>query len=156
MGRPKREPLPAGVEETLARMETWRRTRKSGEGMSEDLWSEAVSWAKHFGVNPVCRTLGLSYTDLKRRLGTGHKVLRYCPDPVQPTFVELNGSNFLGDLQVGPVLEVTNPDGGRMLLRLPAGSLVDPCGLAGVSWLTELIAPRSPWLLGFRLCKCRT
>jgi len=41
----------------------------------------------------------------------------------------LDGSHFLDDLPAGVVLEVTHREGERMMLRWPAGSVVDARGL---------------------------
>jgi hypothetical protein len=77
----------------------------------------------------------LNHTTLKKHVAKG----QVATSPVQrlrpePAFMELDGSGFLGvrpsgSLPDGPVLEVIRPEGERMLLRWPAGSVVDPCGL---------------------------
>ena len=46
-----------------------------------------------------------------------------------PTFVEIGGDSLLGRIQAGPVLEVSTPDGMRIVLRLPSGSSVDLASL---------------------------
>ena len=53
------------------------------------------------------------------------------PTPVRPTFVELGGDCVTdgGTVQAGPVVEVTHPDGGRLVMRLAPGSPVDAIGL---------------------------
>jgi len=133
MGRTKQLPLPAEVDETRARLEAWRRLRKSGEPMPEELWSEAAGLARRLGVNRVCRALGLNHSTLKEHAVGGEVAARPAqqlrPEPVRPTFVELDRKPAFGELSAGPVLEVTRPEGGRMVLRLPVGSVVDPCGL---------------------------
>lgn len=98
--------------------------------MPEKLWSEATEWARCYGINPVCGALGLSYTDLKKRMGQSHglrQVLKTAP--MKATFMELDGAMVLPDAPVGAVVEVTSADGGHMVLRLPAGSPLDPFGL---------------------------
>jgi hypothetical protein len=133
MGRPKLIPLPAEVEETRARLHAWRRTRKNGDHLPEKLWSEAAGLARRLGVNRVCRALGLNHTTLKEHVAKGQvatsPVKRQGAEPAQPAFVELDGGRFLGDLPAGPVLEVTRPEGERMVMRWPVGSVVDTCGL---------------------------
>jgi hypothetical protein len=125
MGRHLRDALPTGVQETRARLDAWRNTRKRGEPHPAEIWSEAVEWARRFGVNPVCRALGLSFTDLQTRLGqTRHEVMQM-PKPAVPTFVELEGTGFHADTPACPVVEVIGPDGARMVMRWPAGSAVD-------------------------------
>jgi hypothetical protein len=47
------------------------------------------------------------------------------PKPQAPVFMELGGDSLLSEIQAGPVLEVTSPDGMRLVLRLPVGITVD-------------------------------
>jgi len=58
--------------------------------------------------------------------------LRQMSTPVRPTFVELADGDCVTDCgtpQSGPVVEVTSPDGGRLVMRLTPGSAVDAIGL---------------------------
>ena len=131
MGRPKHAALPSQIGDLLARIQAWRSSRKSGAPMPEDLWQAAGEWASKLGINPVCKALGLSYSDLKKRSQTKQGLQVYQrPDPVPPSFAELDGAFFAGGLsQAGPTVEVTNPDGGRLVMRLAPGSVVDALGL---------------------------
>jgi hypothetical protein len=115
--------------------------------MPEKLWVDVVELAKRFGMNPICRSMGLSYGALKTRLdkcsGPQQPTSKPRPEPIlspvpQPkpkvqamaaTFVELGGDNLLSEIQAGPVLEVSTRDGVRVVLRLPAGSSVDLASL---------------------------
>jgi hypothetical protein len=124
MGRHLREALPAEIQDTRARLDAWRRDHKNGTPHSAEIWGEAVEWARSFGINPVCRALGLSYTDLKKRMGQRHAV-REVPRAVQPTFVELQRSGFQAEGQGGPEVEVVRPDGARMVMRWPSGAAVE-------------------------------
>lgn len=129
MGRHLREALPAEVQETRAKLEAWRKTRKSGTSLPAELWSEAVAWARRFGINPVCKVLGLSFTDLKKRMGRAHHEVRARPKAVAATFVEFDGAGFQAGIPGSPVVEVISPDGARMVLRWPSGVAVDVGGL---------------------------
>jgi hypothetical protein len=128
-----KQQLPAELEDTRAKFQAWRQTRKNGDHLPGALWSEAAGLARRLGVNRVCRALGLNHTTLKEHVVKGRVATRLVqrprPDPVQPAFVELGGNPFQGGLPTGPALEVTNPGGERMVLRWPAGSIIDPCGL---------------------------
>lgn len=131
MGRPKHAALPSQIGDLLARIQAWRSSRKSGAPMPEDLWQAAGEWASKLGINPVCKALGLSYSDLKKRRQPkqGHQVYQR-PAPVPPSFAELDGAFFAGGpSQAVPTVEVTNPDGGRLVMRLAPGSVVDAMGL---------------------------
>ncbi len=133
MGRTKQIPLPAEVEETRARFQAWRQTRKHGERLPMELWSEAAGLARRLGVERVRLALGLNHTTLKKHVLAGQvatkPVRRPRPGLSTPAFVALDGSHFRDDLSAGPVLEVTRREGERMVLRWPAGSVIDPCGL---------------------------
>jgi hypothetical protein len=141
MGRRIREPLPAEVDEVRAKVERWRQQRKCLGPMPEKLWAEAAELASRFGMNPICHHMGLSYAALKtrmdKRLSLKPSVPKQNPapqpkpkpQPMAPTFVELGGDSLLVGLQAGPVLEVSTPDGVRVVLRLPAGSSVDLASL---------------------------
>jgi hypothetical protein len=124
MGRHLREALPAEIQETRARLDAWRRTRKSGMPCPPEIWSEAVEWARRFGINPVCRALSLSFTDLKKRMAPIAEV-RQAPRAVEPTFIELERPGFQAGVQGGLAVEVASPDGARMLMRWPMGAAVD-------------------------------
>ena len=131
MGRPKHAALPSQIGDLIARIQAWRSSRKSGAPMPGDLWQAAGEWASKLGINPVCKALGLSYSDLKNRIQPkqAHRVFQR-PDPVPPSFAELDGAFFAGGVsQAGPIVEVTNPDGGRLVMRLAPGSVVDAMGL---------------------------
>ena len=139
MGRPKHADLPSQIGEILARIQAWRSSRKSGAPMPEDLWREAGDWAAKVGINPVCKALGLSYADLKKRLQPKQVLgVLQLPKSVQPTFAALDGAFFTSEMSpVGPVVEVTKPDGGRLVVRLALGSAVDTLGL-----LQSFLEPR--------------
>lgn len=137
MGQHLREALPAGVQETRARLDAWRKSRGRGEPHPAELWSEAVEWARRFGVNPVCRALGLSYTDLQKRLGLPHHEVLQVPRPVEPAFAEFSldprgrmralgeATGFQAGAPESPAVEVISADGARMVMRWPAGCAVD-------------------------------
>ena len=131
MGRPKHAALPSQIGDLLARIQTWRSSRKSGVAMPEDLWRAAGEWASRVGINPVCKALGLSYSDLKKRAQPKQALQVFQRSgPMPPTFAELDGAFFAGGVgQAGPTVEVTNPDGGRLVMRLAPGGTVDAIGL---------------------------
>lgn len=124
MGRPRLAPLPGEVGETAGRLEAWRKARKSGSRMPADLWAEIAALGRRLGVNRICKTLGLSYSDLKKHVGDDQSLCRLS-ESVKPTFVELDGGCFLGGQQTGPMVELFNPDGARMVLKFPDGSPVN-------------------------------
>lgn len=119
MGKRDRE-LPAEVGEVQVQIEQWRQNRAKRGAMPAELWRAAAGLAKRHGINPIARTLRLSYESLKthvvslRDIGT---------PPNQKSsvsgFVEVTG---MGMLRPGPVypleVEVDDGQGKRMVIRL--------------------------------------
>jgi len=117
--------VPAEMQATLAKFKVWRETRPTRiTRIPETLWAEATVLARQLGCREVSQTLRLHYTQLRQRVEAGPAVLAPLP-PAAPAFVALPGGSFLGEDGSGPVVEVTRPDGGRMVLRWPAGSMMD-------------------------------
>ena len=58
---------PLTLEEVAAHFERWRKHKKKGERIPEQLWKEAVSLVESYGVSQVARTLRLGGRDLNRR-----------------------------------------------------------------------------------------
>ncbi len=128
MGILKSEPASLKLEAARNRVLAWRRTRSSIGPMPAELWEEAVELVGQFGLAPVARILGVDYAQLKKRASA----------PVSPAtdvalkipgFVELGGGQFFnGPAASEVVVEVSNPAGARLTLRVPAQG-VDISGL---------------------------
>ena len=132
MGKHNHSPLPIEFGEVRTKIQSWRASKNPGSAMPTELWEEAASWTAKFGIHPVCKALGLSQTRMNQFLGPRRPMeLHQVPTPVRPTFVELSGGCFTdgGAPQAGPVVEVTSPDGGRLVMRLTPGNPVDAIGL---------------------------
>ena len=133
MGKHNHAPLPIEFGEVRTRIQSWRASKNPGSAMPADLWKEAASWTAGYGIHRVCKALGLSQSRMNQFLEPRRPMeLRQMPTPVRPTFVELGGGECFtdgGTPQGGPVVEVTSPDGGRLVMRLTPGSPVDAIGL---------------------------
>lgn len=132
MGKHNHAPLPMEFGKVQTKVQQWRAAKKPGSAMPIELWKEAASWTAQFGIHKVCQALGLSQTSMNKYLEPRQPVgLRQVPKVVRPTFVELDGDCFMGGgaSQAGPVVEVTSPGGGRLVMRLAPGSPVDAIGL---------------------------
>ncbi len=130
MGKHNHAPLPIEFGEVHTRIQSWRASKTPGSAMPAELWKEAASWTGGYGIHRVCKALGLSQTRMNDYLEPRRPMeLRQVPAPVRPSFVELDGVTDGGVLQAGPVVEVTSPDGGRLVMRLTPGSAVDAIGL---------------------------
>jgi len=115
MDQSRSNPVPqeiADIEKSIAR---WRRERAGLCPMPEELWQRAAQAAKRFGVSRVASRLSLGHNALKRR------ALETRP----PTggFVELQGAELLGF--GATVLELSDPSGTRLTLRVPVGAALD-------------------------------
>lgn len=83
---------------------TWRTNRsRRREPIPQRLWDAATGLCEIHGINPVCKSLGLSYTDLKKRLSSAEP---------HTQFIQLDKSSLQGQWH----LECDRPDGSRLRL----------------------------------------
>lgn len=135
MGRKQRPAaLPADVRQVLARIERWRKTRKRRTAMPEQLWEGAVALARVHGVYWTARALRMSYESLKRRVETA-------PGGAEgdrgdhPGFIEVGPAQLMGFGQPsGPVVELSDTDGARLVIRLTESGELDARDLAEAFW----------------------
>ena len=118
------------LEEVAEHFEQWRRNKRKGERIPEQLWSEAVDLVSSYGVSRVARTLRLGGRDLNKRRGMiktgGSKDATGGETP----FVEMDP--VVMDQAVGPEsasvwMELERADGMRLRIRAAHG--VDMLGL---------------------------
>ncbi|MDA1160267.1 MAG: hypothetical protein O2983_11715 [Planctomycetota bacterium] len=62
--------IPAELSRGRDRFEAWRRRRKAGARIPDELWSLAVKLAEAHGVSRTASTLRLDYHSLKNRLAS--------------------------------------------------------------------------------------
>jgi len=101
----------------------WRKTRLKRGRMPAALWEAAVRAAKAHGVYKTSRALGLSYSDLKRRVAEGGSNGRVSEEP---EFFELGRGSVEGTLgsKVAEV-EICEVDGSRLRIRLSGVGGID-------------------------------
>jgi hypothetical protein len=116
---------PLTLETVAEHFEQWRRNKKKGERIPEQLWSEAIDLVGRHGVSQVTRTLRLSGTDLNKRRGIigGGKRQPGCGG--KTAFVELNPG--LVDQALAPQataawMELERPDGLRLRIQPTGGA----------------------------------
>ena len=98
------------LEEVQGQFRIWRKTRKKRTTIPRDLWQAAIELTQSYSINIVSKALGLSYTDLKRRVKTSRTDVCSSPSEVA-TFVELD----LKDPIPGRcVIEMETPSGDRL------------------------------------------
>jgi len=115
---------PLTLEQVVEHFEQWRRGKKKGERIPEQLWREAVELVSTYGISQVTRALRLSGRDLnerrgiigdgKRRQGRGRKMAFVEIDPVvvDPARPEASAA----------WLELQRPDGWRLRIQ-PSGGV---------------------------------
>ena len=125
----RRTSLTEEIRAVRARVERWRGEKEGWSRMPADLWEAATELARSQGVSPVSRKLGLDYTSLKKRV---MEVSGNSAPPGTPgTPGKDGGEESEGFVDMGPAglagvfgsggaeVEVREPDGTRLLVRLP-------------------------------------
>jgi len=116
--------VPAEIEEVQLRFEDWRRERKRGERIPENLWVSAVELAKQHGVWPTARALHLEHSRLKRRVGNDEEEVK------SGAFVELIPP---GAMPCTCTVEMEDGRGARMRIELK-GAVADVTALSRAFW----------------------
>jgi hypothetical protein len=116
---------PLTLKTVAEHFEQWRRSKKKGERIPEQLWNEAVSLVGAYGVSQVTRALRLSGTDLNNRRGIEGTGKRRRGGDGKRAFVEV--APGLVDQALGPEataawMELERPDGLRLRIRPNAGT----------------------------------
>ena len=112
-------------------MRGWRKTRRGGAEIPEELWDQAAALAREQGVNRIARALRLDYNKLKRRAARVVPGESAASPPCAPSFVEWK---VPPGLTAECVIELENP-GGRMKVDLQKQAGVDWEGLLRGFWL---------------------
>jgi len=122
------QPQTLTLEDVTAHFEHWRREKKKGERIPDQLCSETIALVKDYGLSQVTRRLRLSGRDLNKRRGVlrgGRRRAR--PIQAPETFVE-----FAPEVVVQAqrrhctpgCLELIRPD--RLRLRIEPGDGIEP------------------------------
>ena len=115
--KPRNPNLSQPLSALAAGLNAWRSTRSVGQRIPEHLWKAAAELARVDGVGPIAAALKLSYYDLQRRVGPPARARK--PRTKPPHFVELPPPRT-PDRSTGPeTVELTRPNGSRLILRLP-------------------------------------
>lgn len=123
------EELPANVAKTIARFAAWRKERRRGERIPEELWRAAIKVGRKFGLYRATQLLRVQYYELKRRLDEppARTLARETKtSPGQPTFTEIGAPlsliEPLGQSRIGATdgewqLELEHPQGPRLRIQ---------------------------------------
>ena len=117
--------VPAEIKEAQQQFENWRRERKRGQRIPENLWVTAVELAKQHGVWPAARALSLDHNRLKRRVLNGEE-----EDVKRGAFVEVIPQ---GGMHCACIVEMEDQRGGRMRIELK-GAAADVTALSRTFW----------------------
>ena len=124
MSRKQQEP--ARLKAARYRFRKWRRHREGHSRIPHSLWKLATELGVEYGVSPTSRALGVSYSDLKKRVSgeqKGKGAIR------ESSFVEVpfRGSNILHCS-----MELENSRGSRLKVELSGQEFPDISELAQI------------------------
>jgi hypothetical protein len=133
MNRKAIQTIKPTLEEVQDRFRIWRKTRKKRTSIPRDLWKAAIEQTQSYSINIVSKALGLSYTDLKRRVKASRANVYSNPSEVA-AFVELD----LKDTMPGRcVIEMDTPRGDRLKMDFMGTVGIDLLKLAKAFWDTN-------------------
>lgn len=118
MGGRKRREVTADLAGALARLRSWRRTRRPGTRIPEPLWERAVELAAVHGLHRTASTLQLDYYSLGKRMAAAAG----SPGPSSPAFLELPAGITAGR---ECVLELEDRRGLRLCVHLKGYDAAD-------------------------------
>ena len=118
------------LEEVQNRFRIWRKSRKKRTSIPRDLWQAAIELTQYYSINIVSKALGLSYTDLKRRIKASRTDVCSSPSEVA-TFVELDLKETIPGRCV---IEIDTPRGDRLKMDFMGKVGIDLLKLAKVFW----------------------
>jgi len=103
------------MERVRVKFEEWRRTRKRGSRIPEDLWREASKLAGAYTLTQICQSLKVEFNHLKRRI-EGHRTPAVSRTCAAPRFIEMGPSPTMTELEC--TIEVQRCDGSRMRMSV--------------------------------------
>ena len=122
--------LPAALSAASKPFDRWRKRHRPRQRLPQDLWRQAATLARQYGLNPTARALGLNYHSLKRHL-TKTPPPEGIPTPAAPDFIEL----LPGTMTPGVVectIEWAESGGAPVRMHLQGASLPELASLARV------------------------
>lgn len=127
------------LEVVAEHFEQWRRRKRKGDRIPEQLWREAVGLVGSYGVSRVTATLRLSGTDLNKRRGIIEAGRNEKASGAEPPFVEMYPVELESVVRPESAtvwMELERADGMRLRIRAAHG--VDMLGL-----VERFMEPRS-------------
>ena len=118
------------LKEVQEQFRNWRKTRKKRTSIPKDLWQAAVDLTQYYPIYTVSKSLGLSYTDLKKRIQASRKDVCSSPTPMM-SFVELDLKETIPGRCV---IEMETPRGARLKMDFMGKVGIDLLKLAKAFW----------------------
>ncbi len=146
-GRRHRD-VPAALSRGRDCFEGWRRGRKVGARIPDELWSLAVKLADHHGVSRTASVLGLDYYSLKERVEAGSSGVTSVPSEfvegsvssdsasARPAFIELSSLPSPG-ASGECVVEFADGTGASLRIHLSGCQTPDLVALGRSFWSGE-------------------
>jgi hypothetical protein len=123
--------LPVDLTRGRDRFRVWRRTRKPGTRIPEQLWQLAATLATAHGVSRTSMVLGLDYYALKKRVESATSTSNSTASP----FVELSLPPSIAAREC--VIELEDIKGARMRVQLKGYDTPDVVALSRSFWNGE-------------------
>lgn len=134
MAQKQQAPTPPEIEALRRRIDHWRRTRKKITPMPEELWSEAVSLARRYGLGSVARGLRVDYGTLRIRYDQSSSEDSEPHSPSSSDFVEIDWPPVQSSTDAPVTVELSAPDGAKLTVRLSGQVSSTVMDLADAFW----------------------
>lgn len=132
----------SGLDATARRIAEWRKTRRVGARMPEELWREAVELAGVHGVMPTVRALQIDYGRLKKLVIAAGGAQAPAPrvalarPRAAPAFIDVGTAGEIRQRtqRATPaasgvtIVELTLATGDRLTIRVDSGQFVSQVG----------------------------
>jgi len=80
--------VPSALTAVSKQFDRWRKRHRPRQRLPQELWRQAATLARQYGLNPTARALGLNYHFLKRHLAKTTPP-EGIPTQAAPDFIEL-------------------------------------------------------------------
>jgi hypothetical protein len=129
----KRGDIPKALARGRDRFEAWRRTRKVGARIPDQLWSLAAKLADAHGLSRTSSALKLDYNSLKKRVAARNSGSN--SDSVAPGFIEFSPSSLAPSGEC--VVEFEDGSGASLRVHLRDCEVPDLVALGRSFWSGE-------------------
>ena len=120
------------LEDVSRQFDAWRKTSKLHEPIPVQLWKAAASLCGTYRPYIIARKLRLNYTKLKEHVQALKMDLPIRKTPATATSIELDFGIPAMDSQC--VIEMNDPNGGKMTLQLKGDKCPDPIDICKAFW----------------------